>query len=232
LERVSAAVSDPKELADLAAAKVSEPVDLDWLSRLVDVVDDATASLETYDYTRALEHAENAFWEFCDDYLELVKARAYGEGPSGNVQRSAQQSALVALAISISVFTRLFAPFLPFVTEEVWSWWQEGSIHQSPWPTREEVLLAMEAPSQLASFVSCSEVLSVVRKAKTQAKASMRAPVDKVLVRCQDSMAEAIRAGQDDLRSAGAIEELLVESHPEELPDSPIVEVTLAPRQA
>jgi valyl-tRNA synthetase len=232
LERVSAAVSDPKELADLAAAKASEQVDLDWLSRLADVVDISTGSLEAYDYTRALEHAENAFWEFCDDYLELVKARAYGEGPSGNIQRSAQQSALVALATSISVFTRLFAPFLPFVTEEVWSWWQEGSIHLSPWPTREEVLSAMEAPPGLASFVSCSQVLSIVRKAKTQAKSSMRAPVEKVLVRCETSVAEAIRAGQDDLRSAGAIEELLVEPHEEELADSPVVEVTLAPREA
>ena len=110
------------------------------IARLAGVVADATDSFERYDYARALERAESFFWWFCDYYLELVKGRRYDPDPAASASVSR------ALRLSLSVFQRLFAPFLPFVCEEVWSWWQEGSVHRAPWPDAGELAAAAASP--------------------------------------------------------------------------------------
>ena len=105
---------------------ITAPVDCAMLRSLATLAEESTRDLEGYDYARVLQRTEMFFWRFCDDYLELVKGRRYGEqGPE------AAGSANSALVAALSVMLRLFAPFLPFVTEEVWSWWQQGTNAQS-----------------------------------------------------------------------------------------------------
>ncbi|HKA68638.1 MAG TPA: valine--tRNA ligase [Actinomycetes bacterium] len=186
--------------ADLST--VTDPFDHAMLARLAAVVEDATTAFEGYDHTRALERTEAFFWYFCDDYVELVKARAYGEHGT-----EAAHSAQAALAIALSTLLRLFAPVLPFVTEEVWSWWQEGSVHRTSWPVAAELrMLAGDADG--AVLDSVSQVLGAIRKAKSDARVSMRTEVSSVVVRGSVQALEQLGEATRDLRSAGRIEQL------------------------
>jgi valyl-tRNA synthetase len=193
-------------LTDLppAGAEVTHPLDRALLARLASVIADATESLEEYDYTRALERTETSFWWYCDYYLELVKARRYD--PSPPVAASVSR----ALRSSLSVFQRLFAPFLPFVAEEVWSWWQPGSVHHAPWPAASELAFAAagEQRREEQALAITADVLREVRKAKSQAGVKMRAPVERVLVRDSEERLKALELGSDDLVRAGVIAQL------------------------
>jgi valyl-tRNA synthetase len=177
---------------------VSEPLDRAVLAALSDVIGEATAAFEAYNHTRALEVAETFFWTFCDDYIELVKERAYGSRGD-----AAAESAKAALGTTLAVLLRLFAPFLPFVTEEVWSWWQEGSVHRTSWPTRDEVTVTGDADSGLLAIVGVA--LSQVRGAKSTAQVSMRTDVPQATVRGTDADLERLRQASDDLAAAGRI---------------------------
>jgi valyl-tRNA synthetase len=108
------------------------------------------------------------------------------------------------------------------VAEEVWSWWQEGSVHRASWPTPGELAGAGEGDPLVLDVAS--EVLRAVRKAKTGAKLSQRAAVDLLVVRDSPSRLEALRAAEGDLRDAGSVAEMRFEES-----DVAGVDVTLAP---
>jgi valyl-tRNA synthetase len=189
------------ESVDLASAgaRVTEPIDQGLLASLAAVVEEATAALEAYNYTRALEVAETFFWSFCDDYVELVKSRAYRSD-------AAAESAQATLALALAVQLRLFAPVLPFVTEEVWSWWQSGSVHRAPWPAAGE----LPAGGNAAVVTAAAEALAGVRKAKSDAKQSMRADVQTAKVIAPEEQVPLVEAARSDLVDAGRIAELSV----------------------
>ncbi|HEV3402439.1 MAG TPA: class I tRNA ligase family protein, partial [Acidimicrobiales bacterium] len=174
-------------------------LDRAMLGRLANLVEEATTAFSGYDYARALERTEGLFWEFCDDYLELVKSRAYG-----SQGEEAAASAHHALTLALSTLLRLFAPFLPFVTEEVWSWWQEGSVHRAPWPRAAEVREAAGDADPLV-LEAAAAVLGEVRKSKTAARASMRAEVDRAVVVDAAPRLAALAQAAADVREAGRI---------------------------
>jgi valyl-tRNA synthetase len=183
-----------------SSAAPTEAVDRAMLGRLADLVDECTTAFEAFDYARALERTEAWFWSFCDDHLELVKSRAHGDGPAAD-------SARAALSAALSVLLRLFAPFLPFVTEEVWSWWMSGSVHAAAWPTAAPLrALAGEWDQQLGDV--CEAALAEVRRAKTEAKVSMKAPVDLVEITDTAERAAALESARADILAAGVISRL------------------------
>jgi len=179
---------------------VTEPIDQAMLARLAGVVTAATEAFDRYDHTEALQVTEAFFWTFCDDYIELVKERAYAEGPAAD-------SARAALAAGLSVLLRLFAPVLPYVTEEVWSWWRYGSVHRSTWPTRYELTrVAPEGDESLLDLAG--EALRQVRKAKSDRKLSMKAEVPLAEALGPAALLDRLALIEGDLKAAGRIGKL------------------------
>jgi valyl-tRNA synthetase len=184
-----------------------QPVDAAMLARLDGVVHEATSAYEGFDYARALERTEEFFWWFCDDYVELVKGRAYGS--RSDVEAA---SARMALRRAIDVLQRLLAPTLPFAAEETWSWRQDGSVHLAAWPESSHVTVELE-------LEPVSEVLARVRRAKTEAKVSQRAAVATLEIRAPTEFLASVEVCRDDLVDTLTVSKL-------ELAESSEVDIT------
>jgi valyl-tRNA synthetase len=181
-------------------ALVTEPIDRSMLAQLDAMVIDATNAFDGFDYARALERTERFFWNFCDDYVELVKGRAY----------AGSQSAAAALRSALSTLQRMFAPFLPFVTEEVWSWWHDDdtSIHRSPWPDGEG---PRSPEGDALVYQVAGEVIGAIRKTKSEQRVSLATSVARVVVRDTEERLRALEAARRDIEEAGKVQLLETE---------------------
>jgi valyl-tRNA synthetase len=180
---------------DAGLASVNrDGIDAAVTAELDHVVTIATQAFEEFDHAKALETAEQFFWTFCDDYLELVKERAYGAStPEGQV------SAVATLRETVEVLLLLFAPFIPFATEEVWSWTHAGSVHTAAWPE------ATGSGGNAALLPLVSEALIGIRRAKTDAKASQKTEVVSATLHGPTLLRHAL----DDLKAVGRIADLI-----------------------
>ena len=129
---------------------------------------------------------------------------------------------LAALATSLDTLLRLFAPFLPFATEEVWGWWRSGSVHRSQWPS------ALEIDGDTTLLATVGTALSGVRKAKSEAKVKQRTEVLSATITATESVATQLKAGIGDLKAASNARELTLVAGDGELTVSDVV---LAPAE-
>ncbi|WP_120522029.1 valine--tRNA ligase [Arthrobacter celericrescens] len=197
---------------------LTNPLDRALLAQLADVVAQATKAFDGYDHARALQIAETFFWQFTDDYVELIKDRAYGA--AGEAE---QASVLAALATTLDSLLRLFAPFLPFATEEVWSWWRAGSVHQAAWPA------PLEIPDGDTSMLgTVGLALSGIRKAKSEAKVKQRTEVLSAAISASESFVAQLKAGLGDLKAAANAREISLVAAEGELT---VTDVVLAPAE-
>jgi valyl-tRNA synthetase len=185
------------------SAGITEALDAALLASLAGVVADATDAFERYDHSRALEAFESFFWSYCDDYVELVKARAYGEAGAAGAD-SAQQ----ALRISLGVLQRGFAPFLPYCTEEVWSWWNDASVHRSAWPDPADLAAAAGGHGRPELLEATSAALGAIRRRKSEVSRSVRAPVARCTITAAEPVLTFLEVARGDLVRAGTVREL------------------------
>ena len=207
---------------DQPAGAVTEALDRGMLQNLAGLVDEATAELEHYEYAKALAKVESFFWDFCDNYVEAAKSRRYGDfGPD------AAASASTAMRLALSVLLRLLAPYLSFVTESVWSWSQEGSVHRAAWPTRVEVIAVSgtDAAAQQSVF-HLTDALNAIRKAKTDQKVSVGTPVRQVIYFAAENVVTSLALVERDLKAACRADGLVLRT------GEPHVEITLTPAEA
>src|SRR5688500_15383588 len=184
---------------------VTAAVDRAMLSHLTVLVRDTTQALEEYEYGRAIDLVEREFWGFCDDYLEFVKGRRYGEQGA-----EAAASANAALVAALSVYLRLFAPYLPFATEEVWSWWKEGSVHRASWPTESELTSIMRdvTDDDREKWRYAREVLGEVRKRRSEAKQPLKVPIVRAVIADTTARLSHLDVVEADLRAAVRIDRI------------------------
>ena len=185
---------------DRSLSEITEPLDRALLAKLSEVIEQATAAFEAYDYTTSLDVTERFFWIFCDDYVELVKARTY----------AGSASARATLALALSALLRMFAPILPYVTEEVWSWSHDDSIHRAKWPMPNE----LPASGDATLLATVGTALSAIRGAKSERKLSMRAELERVEISGPEGAIVQLQQAKADLSAAGRIADLQLRAEP------------------
>lgn len=209
----------------LSFSDISEPLDDAFMDHLKQVVLRSTNYMETMDYTSALEVTETSFWRYCDHYIELVKKRSYSD-----IKDLSAISALATLKVSLKTYLKLFAPYLPYVTEEIWSWSYSKletvqSIHRSSWPKWE----ANDKESRSILYDRCIDVITEIRAAKTRAGKGMKHGVFRIILRASSQDISLLKQAEKDLKGSGSVEQFVYETYQGDQSSRPLsLEICLA----
>jgi len=187
--------------------QITDAFDRAWIANLVELIEQATDAYVDFDYATALQLTERFFWHFCDDYIELVKVRAYQQKAT-----AAGQSAVATLIWTLNALLRLFAPALPFITEEVWSWYfaqhtGQASIHRAAWPSTQE--LTAQAGTHPQTIELACHIMEQVRTSKSQAQKSMKWPVAKLTIILPEDQHILLSSALPDIAAAGCVSSVI-----------------------
>jgi valyl-tRNA synthetase len=172
---------------------ITSEIDRAFIAKLSALVTSATADLEEYRYANALQNVETFFWsQFTDTYIELAKPRAWGTLGEPHERGSGYH----ALRLGLNVLLRLFAPVLPYITEEVWSWVFAGetrhaSIHTAPWPSAED-FAGIAPPDNPGSFDLAMAAYNAINKAKSDAGVSVGRVAERLTLRANQKTMAAL----------------------------------------
>jgi valyl-tRNA synthetase len=182
---------------------IVHPIDVAWTRKVSGVVEEVTEKFAAFDYASSLSVVENLFWEFCDYYVELVKWRTYKQR-----ETAGGKSALASLEYSLSNILRLFAPYMPYITEEVWSWYyaekeNAPSIHKSLWPTALSSGLTEE--DELL-FKMSKDIVGKIRAEKTSAHKNLKWPVSLLEISGKEKDIMLVQKIEADIQATGNVE--------------------------
>lgn len=193
----------------LAQSGPNEPItcelDRAFVAKLRTLIARATESFERFEYANALAATESFFWNsFTDTYLELAKSRARGEGKGS--EATARGSAIATLRLGLNVLLRMFAPFLPYITEEVWSWvfadeTGHRSVHAAPWPTLAE-LDSIAAPTDEGCFDASVACWYAINKRKSENEVSVARPTERLVLASHPDTHRQLTLAIDDVMAA------------------------------
>ena len=200
---------------------ITEAIDGAWMMFMGETYKKVSEFLENFKYDSALRLVEKTFWSFCDNYIELVKARTYQlKGEPGGI------SGALTLDCSLYLFLKMFAPFLPYITEEVWSWRYKGesdSIHLSPWEKGSSLTDQVSLPfiqkkdlKKTEDTIQQSEeflgvvfsILEQVRNQKASQRKSLSSPVENLILKGNFQQIEWFHFCKEDILRAGHIQNI------------------------
>lgn len=183
--------------------KITNEFDQWMINKLVELVKLATNELQNYEYANAMHLTEKFFWAiFCDNYLEISKNRAYDEE---NNNPSGQYSSILTLYHVMQILLKLFAPFIPHITEELYQLlYSENSVHEKGnWVNYGDLNYKIDAKGAEGLL----EILDIVRKFKTEKNLSIKAPI-KLLEVSGIELSEEL---MEDLKNVTSAEEIQFE---------------------
>jgi valyl-tRNA synthetase len=198
---------------------VTHEIDKGFLQEVQKLVAMATKGFEDFDHAKALADTETFFWNnLTDTYLELVKKRAFD---ATEETKSESGSAIAALRIGLEAILRLFAPFIPYITEELWSWSAaedtgHPSIHRAPWPTEDE-FEQYDAPEDAESFNTVVAALAAVHKHKSESGVSVGTSMSDLTIEAAPEVIVRLEHCLGDLQNAARAESVVLTATNDEI---------------